>query len=99
MSSLLKNMLLALALAALSWFGYRFFFASDEAALEAEDVGMFPDAARETQGLLRTLQQLKDIRLDGSLFSDERFRSFVDYRQPLTDEPAGRENPFAPVRE
>ena len=99
MSSLVKNILFALALAAAAWFLWRFFFAAEDAALEAESAVAFSEAARETQGFLRTLQQLRDISLDGELFGDERFRSLIDHRQDVVPESAGRENPFAPIGE
>lgn len=97
MSPLFKNILFTLVLAAVAWFGYRFFFVGDETALEAESIGSFSEGAQETQAFLRMLQQLKNISLDGALFEDERFRSLIDHRQEIVEEPSGRENPFAPV--
>lgn len=97
MSPLFRNIVFALVLAAVAWLGYRFFFGADEAALEAESIDALSEGSRETQAFLRTLQQLKNISLDGTLFEDGRFRSLIDHRQEIVEEPAGRENPFAPV--
>ncbi len=97
MSSLLKNMLFALALAVILWLGYSIFFSEDEAALTAANGAVSSAAARDTQEFLTRLQQLRDIKFDRTIFSDARFQSFVDHRQPIVDEPVGRPNPFAPI--
>lgn len=99
MSSLLKNIFFALALAGILWLGYRFFFAADDASLTTQDAQVISEASRDAERFLRTLQQLRDIRLDGKIFVDQRFQSFEDYRQPVVAESAGRQNPFAPVGE
>lgn len=43
------------------------------------------------------LNQLTPITFDTSIFSDPRFNSLVDITTPVTPEPAGRPDPFAPV--
>lgn len=97
MSSLLKNILLALGLALILWLGYRIFFATDDAALTENNSLIASEAARDTQEFLTRLQQLRNIKLDATIFADDRFRSFVDHRQEIVDEPVGRTNPFAPI--
>lgn len=97
MSSLLKNILFALALAFILWLGYKIFFAEDEPSLSAQNATVVTEALRETQKFLRTLQQLRSIGFNEEIFNDARFQSFVDYRQPIVPEPVGRQNPFAPI--
>lgn len=46
---------------------------------------------------LNTLLNLNTITLEGSIFSDPRFTSLVDYTVALTPQPLGRPNPFLPV--
>jgi|JI10StandDraft_1071094.scaffolds.fasta_scaffold30699_2 hypothetical protein len=46
---------------------------------------------------LNTLLNLNTITLEGSVFSDPRFTSLVDYTVALTPQPLGRSNPFLPV--
>ncbi len=95
MSSLLKNILFALALAVILWLGYKVFFAEDETApLNAEAV---TEASRDTQEFLGLLQQLRVLRLDEQMFNDARFQSLVDHRQAIIPEPVGRKNPFLPI--
>lgn len=96
MSPLLKNLLIALVGAVVIWFGYQFFFAGDDAL--TVDGGEFnTQASRDTQEFLKRLQQLRAMKLDTSLFSDGRFRTLVDHRREVLDEPVGRSNPFAPA--
>ncbi len=97
MSSLLKNILFALGLAVILWIGYTFFFATDTTSLIAQNAGTVGQASLDTQAFLRILQQLRDIKLNGTIFDDPRFQSFVDYRQAIVPEPFGRTNPFAPI--
>lgn len=97
MSPLLKNLLIALAGAIVLWVGYTFFFANNDALLTAENAAVASQASRDTQEFLRHLQQLRNLELGAEFFSDPRFQSLVDYRQPVTEEPVGRANPFAPV--
>lgn len=97
MSSLLKNILFALALAVILWLGYRIFFAADDVSRTALNAGVVTQASLDTQAFLRTLQQLRDIEFNEQIFSDPRFQSFIDYRQAIIPEPVGRLNPFAPI--
>ena len=48
--------------------------------------------------LLQTLQQLKAIKLDDSIFVDPVFTRLTDFSQPLVSQGTpGRSNPFAPI--
>lgn len=96
MSSLLKNIFFAAALALILWFGYRVFFSGD-AAIPGLDAQVVSEASRDSQQFLKTLQQLRGIEFRQEIFGDGRFRSFTDQRQPILAEPVGRQNPFAPI--
>ncbi len=47
--------------------------------------------------LLALLLEIRSIKLDESILTDSVFRSLKDFGQEITQEPVGRENPFAPV--
>lgn len=94
MTPLLKNLLIALALAVVLWLGYQFFLSQDDVVLESEGDLATTEASRNTQEFLLRLQQLRDLEFDQSLFTDGRFRSLVDHRQDIIEEPVGRPNPF-----
>lgn len=97
MTSLLKNILFALALAVILWLGYTLFFAENDTSRTALNAEVASQAARDTQEFLQTLQQLRDIELNQHIFTDARFQSLVDHRQAVVPEPVGRSNPFAPI--
>lgn len=97
MSPLIKNLLLALVLAAVLYLGYTLFLGGDEGALLTSTAGQSGEAAARTQEFLIRLQELQAIRIDDTLFQDPRFNALEDHRQPLIDVPTGRENPFAPA--
>jgi hypothetical protein len=47
--------------------------------------------------ILATLGNLRTIKLDNSLFSDQLFMSLSDFGVTIPPAAAGRRNPFAPV--
>ena len=48
------------------------------------------------QQFLELFNRLQLVSFDTSVLQDERFRSLSDLATPLTDESAGRVDPFAP---
>lgn len=96
MSGLLKNLLIAFGIAVLLWVGYMVFIQRDDQLVTSSDPAS-SQAALESQEFLRLLQLLESVRVDGAIFSDQRFRSLIDLRQEIPGEPVGRENPFAPL--
>jgi hypothetical protein len=49
------------------------------------------------QQFLNLAAELQPISFDTSLFSDPRFANLVDLTVPITPEPQGRTDPFAPI--
>ncbi len=55
-------------------------------------------AVNSAQMKFQTLvNELQPISFDTSIFSNPRFNSLVDIATPVTPEPAGRLDPFAPI--
>jgi hypothetical protein len=99
MSPLIKKVLIAFVIAIVIVGGYMLFFGgSDDAPLASSAAAADSEAAVESQKFLVRLQELQRIKLDGSVLSDPRFASLVNFTQPIVDEPTGRTNPFAPVQ-
>ncbi|MBI1975445.1 MAG: hypothetical protein HYS59_00395 [Candidatus Vogelbacteria bacterium] len=46
---------------------------------------------------LQVLLNLRSIKLDTTLFGDPIFTQLAEFGTPLTPEPRGRTNPFAPL--
>lgn len=95
MKSVIKNLAFVLGFALILWFGYMYFFAGSDDILE--ESGGQNQAVIEGQEFLTRLQELRELELDDTVFADLRFRTLIDYRQPLTPEPYGRSNPFEPT--
>ena len=55
-------------------------------------------AVDATQAQFQVLvSQLKPISFDTSIFSDPKFMALVDLSTPISPEPSGRQDPFAPL--
>ena len=97
MNNLLKNLLIVVALGAILWFGWRTISDSNAPGVTAQNGVGGSEAARDAQQFLTQLQELEKIDFEDSLFTNPEFRSLIDYRRSIINEPAGRPNPFAPV--
>ena len=95
MSNLLRNIILALGLALIVWLGYTVFFDGSEDLVIAENGTS--DAAQQGQEFLALVQQVRAVQLNGAVLTDGRFKSLVDLREEIREEPFGRTNPFSPV--
>lgn len=92
-----KTLLTVLVIAVLGFIVYSIFFSgggNDGTVLTSQSGSVRGGGDNE---LLLLLVNLKSITLDDSIFSDPAFRSLIDFGQELTQEPTGRQNPFAPV--
>lgn len=92
MKSVIKNLAFVLGFALILWFGYMYFFSGSDDILEESSTQN--QAVIEGQEFLARIQELRELELDDSVFADLRFRTLIDYRQPLIPEPYGRTNPF-----
>jgi len=51
-----------------------------------------------SQAQFQTLvDELRPVNFDTTIFSDPRFTSLIDITTPVTPEPSGRSDPFAPI--
>lgn len=71
-------------------------FASDTevATLSSEIVS---DTSVGDARVLDTLNNMKNLRLDGRLFETPAFQALVNTERQIVPEPVGRQNPFSPV--
>jgi hypothetical protein len=98
MSNLLKNLLIALGLAIILFVGYVVFFRDGGVSDTQGDVTLSQSAELESQQLLATLNELRSLSVDGTVFSNPLFLSLRDFRIDLGSEPEGRQNPFSPIQ-
>lgn len=94
MSSLIKNLLIIVVVIAVVYFGYNFFFAGNDPAL---DLGI-----RSNEGdilnaeFISRLNELEEVNFSSSIFTDARFRSLESFSTVPEPASAGRSLPFSP---
>lgn len=98
MSASLKYILIALGLATLVFAGYYFFIGSGGATLSfSNNDAVMSNMLANSQLFIDRRQQLEQVSLDTSLFTDPRFTSLQSYAAQLEEQPIGRTDPFAPL--
>lgn len=95
MSSSLKLILATVIVAALGFFGYQY-VSGTPVNNDLTKVGV-SDTSKMGAQVLSALNQLQQLKLDGSVFDDKTFKSLKDFSRPLPLEDVGRINPFAPI--
>lgn len=96
-SSNTKNLIIA-GVILLALLGAGYFYASRERVNDADLLVGIPVSSEQAidGDLLSTLRELKRLRLDESIFSNQSFVSLTDQSRPLPAQTSGRINPFAP---
>jgi len=98
MSSLLKNLIVALGITLLLSGVYYVATSGSDEELADDAFGMSDsEVSLRTQKILADTKQIDEYALDVSIFEDSRFRTLVDYTVFFPDVMTGRINPFAPV--
>ena len=90
-----STLILIAMLAVTVFFAYNFF---DHSAL-AQDLTQVQNSqtALVSSAVEGMLEKIESIDFSGALFTNQTFLSLHDFMTPLTPEPAGRSNPFAPL--
>jgi hypothetical protein len=94
MSPFLQNALIFLGLTLIVGLGYFLYTQNSNLEVDSQNAAVSMQVELETADFLRRLNELKAIQLNGDIFSDERFTSFVRFSPPLLDQPLGKTNPF-----
>ena len=104
MSPLLKNLLIILVLGSIVLLGVFIYLNQEKledlpgGKLLTKNKVASSDALLEAKNFQERYDVFeKSVKLDDSLFTDERFRSLVDFRQPIIETAIGRANPYVPV--
>ena len=97
MTSMLKNLIILLALIALGALGYFIFFSSNDSAIVSTSgsANVNSQAAFQTREFKRILNDLNTIDLDSPLLQDTDFLQLRDHTQTVSERPYGRSNPFS----
>ena len=95
-----KNILIAVVVFMLLAGGYYYWKRSNpsiDTGSFLTSMGSTPESAFIGQDILSTLEELRHLHIDGSIFDNPAFKSLVDYTIATTSEPLGRSDPFAPL--
>jgi len=96
---LIKNLIVIAVILGALFVAYNTFFKEDPGSttlvvVDGEVPGEAPEAAVQ---FLKTLEDLKKIKLDVAFFGEEAYRKLEDWSVPVVSESRGRTNPFAPL--
>lgn len=101
MTDTLKNILIGLIIVVVLFAAYKLLVSKKEepktSLTTSSTVGVESRDTFTTMEAASTLQKIKSIEIDTSLFSGEVFKSLKDFRVEVLPVPVGRDNPFAPV--
>lgn len=98
MSNTAKNLVIVLGLITVAFAGYFMFMQSSATTLsfDANDE-VLQNMLTNSQLFIDRRQQLENVALDTSFFSDARFTSLRSFDNPIVEQPVGRSDPFATV--
>lgn len=100
MSTLLKNLVIALCITLLIGGIYYFTIGNTDDDISYDDIPVEEfnsEIALRTEKILADTNKISEYQLDVSIFEDRRFLSLRDFRVLFEDVNTGRENPFEPV--
>lgn len=98
MDSTLKNIAVILVIFTLAFVGYYFFIQKDKTSLDLQADSISQDLFADVQKYIERREVLDRVKLDTTIFMDERFNNFVDYTPVEAVKPeSGRDNPFDEV--
>lgn len=90
------NRILIIVLLIVVVVGYYMFRGSGEESLTTTSTSAGPPTVG--QELVIELNRLKALKnINNEIFSDPVFGSLVDFSRPISPQPLGRSNPFAPI--
>lgn len=96
-NSVIKNITIVLAILTLAFLGYYLFTMKDEISWSSGEVDSTKNLLADVQKYSERRQVLNQVKLDTSLFSDERFYSLRGYPSTIPTYQEGRNNPFANI--
>lgn len=93
-----KTIFIIIAIVIVGGIAYNILFKGESGLdLLTSDINLAGSISEENNELLTLLLDIRSIKLNDSIFSEESFKSLEDFGQDIVPEPVGRENPFAQV--
>lgn len=97
MSSLLKNLITALCITIIIGVGVYVWSGMNDDLSGDIPIPASSDVTYRTEKILADTQEIESLQFNNTIYVDKRFKDLTDFSVQITDVPAGRENPFAPV--
>jgi hypothetical protein len=99
MTPKLKKLIILLLIVGVLFVVYAVFIKKDPTTENLVDTGSALSADAQVIGnqISQALLRIEQIKLDKSIFSNPIYTTLVDRSEPITEEPIGRTNPFAPI--
>ncbi len=93
-----KNTILIIVIvAALAGGVYFYYQGSATPGSDTLQTEISPEVQASATRVLNLLNQIKSLKIDGSLFKSAEFQTLQDYSVPIPPVDVGRVNPFAPL--
>ena len=94
-----KTILIVIVVVVVGGMAYNSYFGGEGGSILTSDLTSGSESAVSAADtdLLTLLLDIRSVKLDDSIFSEETFRSLEDFSQEIVPEPIGRENPFIPT--
>jgi hypothetical protein len=104
MAGNLKKIIIIIVVLVLGYFAYTLFVKESDNS-ESLISGTQPLTSRRNLAdaqilgdqITRALNQIESLTLDRSIFENSIFKTLNDRSEPISEEPVGRKNPFAPI--
>ena len=97
MSSLFKNLVIAICITGVFGLVYYFFTRDSDKPALAEPTLSDSEVTRRTNKIIADINKMNEYKMDVTILEDKRFSTLYDFGISITDVSAGRNNPFAPV--
>lgn len=99
MTPKLKKIILLILGAIVLFVIYAVFIKKDPTSTSLINTGeaLSTDAQALGNQISQALLRIEQIKLDKDIFTNTIYKTLVDRSEPITDEPIGRANPFAPI--
>ena len=95
-SSLIKTIIVVITIGAIGFLGFSY-MSRDVQNSNDITVTQSGETASIGSEVLSALNQLRQLNLDSSIFSDQTFQSLKDFSRAIPQQSIGRHNPFAPA--
>lgn len=93
-----QTTIIAIGIVVAGFLAYVFFFQNGNNGGALITTPTDPRVVAANQEFISLFSKLRRIDLDASIFENEYYNSLIDFSRPISVEPVGRDNPFAPVQ-